>query len=78
MAAVHAVVVAAALGVVSLDLEVEGVVVVQLEVLVLRLELGAADLVESEVELGDLAGHLEMAVMEWVEEVTAESEVAAF
>lgn len=71
-------VVAAALGVVSLDLEVEGVVVVQLEVLVLRLELGAADLVESEVELGDLAGHLEMAVMEWVEEVTAESEVAAF
>lgn len=78
MAAVHAVVVAAALGVVSLDLGAVGVVVIQLEVLVLRRELGAVDLVVSEVELGDLAGHLEMAVTELVEEVTAESEVAAF
>lgn len=80
MAAVRLVVVALALEVVltvSLNLEVVGV---QLEVLVLILELGVVDLMASVAELGDLAGHLETAVMDLVvvAVVTWESEVAAF
>lgn len=43
-----------------LDVEVVGLVVVQLEAVAPRLELGALDLVVSDVELVDLAGHLEM------------------
>lgn len=43
-----------------LDVEVVGLVVVKLEVVTPRLELGALDLLVSDVELVDLAAHLEM------------------
>lgn len=60
----------------SLNLEVVGVDVVQLDVVAL-LEMGAGDLLASELESEDLAGHLEMAVVDTVGVVTAGSEAAA-
>lgn len=60
----------------SLDLEEVEVVAAQLEGLVVILELGVVDFMASVAELWDLAGHLEVVIMDLVVVITVECEVA--